>query len=226
MVSSVCKSLQTSVSATIMGTSATLDCVAIQYNRSGHSRLYPDCPLDRLTVPISRAESSLGHESCGPFSVTRIWPLWQGVGSSNHHHLRDVIFRVVACKLLRPTLKKGVRSTKLLFPLTHAAHAVCVVCAQCDFSPFAALCSSVGINRCAVICGVLFFRLIHEPPQRLISQDMGHTLRPVRNVAKGVRSARTVQGFPLRCSYPSPPPSCADMPLSKQYDPYFHHSPD
>ena len=36
----------------------------------------PDCP----TFPTSRAQSSLGYESHGPFSIKRISPPWQGHG--------------------------------------------------------------------------------------------------------------------------------------------------
>ena len=61
---------------TIWTTPSTLDCVAIQYEWCGHSHLYLDCILDCLMSPISHAESSLDHESHGPFSITRIWPTW------------------------------------------------------------------------------------------------------------------------------------------------------
>ena len=51
------------VTAANVAPSSTPDCVAIQYERSGHPQLYLDCPLDHLVFPISRAESSLGRPS-------------------------------------------------------------------------------------------------------------------------------------------------------------------
>ena len=45
------------VPTTIVGSLSKADCVAIQYERSGHSQLYADCPLDRLTFPITCAAS-------------------------------------------------------------------------------------------------------------------------------------------------------------------------
>ena len=67
------------MSTTVVGPSSTQDCVAIPYDWPGHSQIYPNCSLDRLAFPISCAESSLGHESPGPFSITGIRPPWQGV---------------------------------------------------------------------------------------------------------------------------------------------------
>ena len=44
------------VPAPIVGASSKADCVAIQYERCGHSQVYADCPLDRLTFPITGAD--------------------------------------------------------------------------------------------------------------------------------------------------------------------------
>ena len=72
----------------------------------GHSQLYPDCPLDVLTFPISRVEPFRGRESRGPISNTRIWPLCKGVGICNDQHPAYEVFGVekvvVACKPFRP----------------------------------------------------------------------------------------------------------------------------
>ena len=45
--------------ATIVGPSSTSDCVAIKSERSGHSKLHPDCHADHLVFPISCVECSL-----------------------------------------------------------------------------------------------------------------------------------------------------------------------
>ena len=74
------------------------ECVSISYERSGHTQqLYRECPMERLTFPIVRAESPasercvsppplrasflsffLGCESGGPLPVVER-PPWQGV---------------------------------------------------------------------------------------------------------------------------------------------------
>ena len=43
----------------IVSPSSTPDCVAIQYEQSGHFQLYPDCSLDHLMFPMLGAPSSL-----------------------------------------------------------------------------------------------------------------------------------------------------------------------
>ena len=40
------------VPATVVGLSLFLDCAAISYERSGHTQLYKDCPLEQLTLWI------------------------------------------------------------------------------------------------------------------------------------------------------------------------------
>ena len=62
------------------------DCVAIQYEGSGHS--HPHCPSDHLTFRVVRAESSLGPES--HFSRTRIWSRWQGVWAATTINTRGM----------------------------------------------------------------------------------------------------------------------------------------
>ena len=42
------------VPATIVGSSSKADCVAIQYEWSGPSQLYADCPLDRVPAYLPK----------------------------------------------------------------------------------------------------------------------------------------------------------------------------
>ena len=44
------------VLATVVGPSSFLECVAIIYERSSHTQVNCDCPVERLTFPILRAE--------------------------------------------------------------------------------------------------------------------------------------------------------------------------
>ena len=54
------------VPATVVGLSSFPECVAISYERSGHTQLYKDCPVERLTFPIERAESPASEGSPSP----------------------------------------------------------------------------------------------------------------------------------------------------------------
>ena len=45
------------VPATVVVLLSFPECVATSYERSGHMQLYCDCPVERLTFPIVRAES-------------------------------------------------------------------------------------------------------------------------------------------------------------------------
>ena len=45
------------VLATVVGLSSFPECVAINYERSGHTQYYRDCPAARLTFPIVCADS-------------------------------------------------------------------------------------------------------------------------------------------------------------------------
>ena len=64
--------------------------MAIQYEQSSHSQLYADCPLDRLTFPITRADCLVSDRdgtmppllvvrAMAPFVSQAKWPPWQGV---------------------------------------------------------------------------------------------------------------------------------------------------
>ena len=78
------------VPATIVGSPSKGDCVAIQYERPGHSQLCADCPLDRLTFPFCtcRIFSStlhlffIGHESRGPICISSTTASLAGVVGS------------------------------------------------------------------------------------------------------------------------------------------------
>ena len=89
--------------------------MAIQYEWSGHSQLYADCPLDHLTFPFCtcRIFSThyisffIGRESRGPICIaSKTASLAGSVGSCSHQYRRDEVFgveeTVVACKPLRP----------------------------------------------------------------------------------------------------------------------------
>ena len=54
------------VPATIVGLSSFPECVAISYERSGHTRYYRDCPVARLTFPIVRADSPDSDRGLSP----------------------------------------------------------------------------------------------------------------------------------------------------------------
>ena len=45
------------VPATVVGLSSFPECVAISYERSGHTQYYRDCPVARLTLSIVGADS-------------------------------------------------------------------------------------------------------------------------------------------------------------------------
>ena len=75
------------VPTTIVGSSSKADCVAIQYERSGHSQLYADCPLDRLTFYFCTCRIFSTHyisfvlvvRAVAPFVSQAKLPPWQGV---------------------------------------------------------------------------------------------------------------------------------------------------
>ena len=98
------------VPATIVGSSSKADCVAIQYERSGHCQLYVDCPRECLTFPFCTCRICfytlhlffIGHESRGPICISSKTASLAGVmGSCNHQYRRDEVFgveeTVVAC---------------------------------------------------------------------------------------------------------------------------------
>ena len=101
------------VPATIVGSSSKADCVAIQYERSGHSQLYADCPLDRLTFPITHSDSAASDCDCAAqcAAVPALPPSSAPLSVPSSVSLlpprrRDEVFgveeTVVACKPLRP----------------------------------------------------------------------------------------------------------------------------
>ena len=52
------------VPATVVGLLSFLECVAISYERSSHTQLYCDCPVERLTFPIVRRPESPTSKRC------------------------------------------------------------------------------------------------------------------------------------------------------------------
>ena len=88
------------VLATVLGLSFFLECVAISYERSGHTPLYRDCPRDLLTFSISvlpvctclRLFSFLGCWllELSPFIHHRTASLAGGVGCCNHQFPRSL----------------------------------------------------------------------------------------------------------------------------------------
>ena len=62
------------VLATIVGLSSFPECVAISYERSGHTQLYRDCPVGRLTFPIVRAESPASERCPSPPPTATVGP--------------------------------------------------------------------------------------------------------------------------------------------------------
>ena len=155
---------------------AKADCVAIQYERSGHSQLVmsletkPDKSISvhaESFLHITLHVFSIGRESCGPICIpSKKASLAGGVGSCNHQHRRDEVFgveeTVVACKPLRPLLpclpSQDLHCTKALHPLT-----------------------------CAVRCVVHFSTLIALPrPMKMFPQ--GIAVRSVRSTKELVRA--------------------------------------
>ena len=75
------------VPTTIVGSLSKADCVAIQYEQSGHSQLYADCPLDRLTFPFCTCRIFAARyisflfvvRAAAPFVSQAKRPPWQGV---------------------------------------------------------------------------------------------------------------------------------------------------
>ena len=72
--------------ATAVGLSSFPECVAISYERSGHTQLCRDCPMKRLTLPVVRVESPASKRGVSPPpSALCLPPLapklppWQGV---------------------------------------------------------------------------------------------------------------------------------------------------
>ena len=60
------------VPATAVGLVSFPECVAISYERSSHTQLYCDCPVERLTFPIVRAESPTSKRCPSPPPTTAI----------------------------------------------------------------------------------------------------------------------------------------------------------
>ena len=54
------------VPATVVGLSSFPECVAISYERSGHTQLYCDCPMERLTFPVVRTGSAASNHGPSP----------------------------------------------------------------------------------------------------------------------------------------------------------------
>ena len=52
--------------ATVVGLLSFPECVTISYERSDHAQLYCDCPMERLTFPIERAESPASERCLSP----------------------------------------------------------------------------------------------------------------------------------------------------------------
>ena len=74
--------------------------------------------------PILHAESSLGHESYGPFSITRMLPPWRGVWVAATIYtlgMRSLKWRRCCCMqtplatMSPPTFKKGCMLRKHYF---------------------------------------------------------------------------------------------------------------
>ena len=62
--------------ATVVGLSSFPECVAISYERSGHTQLYRDCPVKRLTFPIVQTESPASERCASPPPATPCLPPW------------------------------------------------------------------------------------------------------------------------------------------------------
>ena len=52
--------------AAIVGLLSFPECVAISYERSDHTQLYCDCPVERLTFPIEHTESPASERCPSP----------------------------------------------------------------------------------------------------------------------------------------------------------------
>ena len=86
--------------AASVGLSSFLECVAISYERSGHTQPYRDCPMERLTFPIVRAESPTSESCAFPPPAA---PVGSGAvaGGCKHRFPRDEVlgveWTIVAC---------------------------------------------------------------------------------------------------------------------------------
>ena len=60
------------VPATVVGLLSFPECVAIGYERSSHIQLYCECPVERLTFSIVRAESPASERCLSPPPTTAV----------------------------------------------------------------------------------------------------------------------------------------------------------
>ena len=82
------------VPATVVGLLSFPECVAISYEHSSQTRLYYDCPVERLTFPIVRAESLASKCCLSP-------PHTAPSGPEHLHPTVRIVLRLIASMLRR-----------------------------------------------------------------------------------------------------------------------------